>query len=148
MTYRTYSEGSDERTGVTAVASTSAAAGAGAQIADLDDGLVLRRGRADDADALAAFGALMHGTTEQPADDVGCWTRDLLSRRHPTTGPQDFTVVTERATGRIVTSWCLIAQRWANAGALRLSFYRSGVRLTFAEGQPDAGAAVAAPRPT
>jgi GNAT superfamily N-acetyltransferase len=87
-----------------------------AALADLGGGLVLRRGRPEDADALAAFSALMHGSAERPDEGVAWWTRDLLSGMHPTFPPEDFTVVEETASGRIVSSLCLISQRWIYGG--------------------------------
>lgn len=81
---------------------------------ELGDGLVLRWGRADDAESLAEFNVRIH--SDDPANPdrfLGYWTRDLLSGNHPTTSPQDFTVVVdEKAGGKIVSSLCLISQTW------------------------------------
>ena len=79
---------------------------------DLGDGLRLRRGQADDADALAEFYVKVFGETGEPTEALGVWTRDLLRRPHPTTGPDDFTIVEDTATGRIVSALCLISQTW------------------------------------
>lgn len=84
---------------------------------DLGDDLILRRGVAADADRLAAFNLQIH--SDNPAEpEVGLdsWTRDLLSGRHPTVSPQDFTIVEERSSGRIVSSLCLIPQTWSYEG--------------------------------
>ncbi len=83
---------------------------------DLGDGLSLRRGRAEDADTLAEFYVKVFGETGEPAEALGVWTRDLLRRPHPTTGPDDFTVVEDVATGRIVSALCLISQTWTYDG--------------------------------
>ena len=84
---------------------------------DLGDGLVLRTATPADADALAAFNAETHGDVPgQPDHAVGVWTRDLLLRPHPTFRPELFTIVEERATGRIVSSLNLIPQTWAFGG--------------------------------
>lgn len=85
-------------------------------IRDLGDGLVLRRSTPSDADALAEFNAKIHGESETDAPRLAAWTRDLLTRPHPTFNPDDFTVVEETATGRIVSSCNLISQRWAYEG--------------------------------
>lgn len=81
---------------------------------ELNDGLTLRWGRAEDAEALAEFNVRIH--SDDPANPdrfLGYWTRDLLSGKHPTTGPQDFTVVVDEAAGgKIVSSLCLISQTW------------------------------------
>ena len=47
---------------------------------------------------------------------VAAWTRDLLSGSHPTFGSDDFTIVEEAATGRIVSAMNLISQNWTYAG--------------------------------
>ena len=82
---------------------------------DLGDGLVLRRATAADAEALSAFNALMHTEDgpDQPDERIRVWTRELLEGPHPTVTPDDFTVVEEVSTGRIVSSILLISQVWA-----------------------------------
>ena len=81
---------------------------------ELGDGLIMRWGKAEDAEALAEFNVRIH--SNDPANPdlfLGHWTRDLLSGQHPTTGPEDFTVVVdERAGGKIVSTLCLISQTW------------------------------------
>jgi hypothetical protein len=84
---------------------------------DLGDGLVLRQSRSDDVDALAAFNAEVHrGDEPEPAAWIAAWTRDLLSGRHPAHDPDDFTIVEERASGRIVSALNLISQSWSYGG--------------------------------
>jgi hypothetical protein len=87
-------------------------------IRDLGDGLILRRSTPADADRLAAFNAMIHSDEgpDKPDDRLGAWTRDLLTRPHPTFGSGDFTVVEEQATGRIVSSLNHISQTWAYDG--------------------------------
>ncbi len=84
----------------------------------LDDGLVLCRSLADDADALAEFNSRIHSDEgfDKPDERVGAWTRDLLTRPHPTFHADDCTLVVEAATGTIVSSMNLISQTWAYAG--------------------------------
>ena len=83
---------------------------------DLGNGLVMRRSTSEDADALAEFNAGIHGDNEADGQRIGAWTRDLLLRPHPTLNPDDFTIVEETATGRIVSSLNLIPQTWTYEG--------------------------------
>jgi hypothetical protein len=78
---------------------------------DLGDGLVLRRSVPADADALAEFNSRIHGD-----ETVGVWTRDLLLKPHPTFHSDDFTIVEDTNTGKIVSSLNLISQTWTYAG--------------------------------
>jgi hypothetical protein len=87
-------------------------------LADLGQGLLLRRSTPADAEALAEFNKYIHrdpGVIE-PDEGVAAWTRDLLLRPHPTFAPNDFTIVAEAETGRIVSSLNLISQTWSYAG--------------------------------
>ena len=85
---------------------------------DLGAGLILRRSTPEDADALADFNGLVHSDDgpEKPDERVAAWTRDLLTRPHPTFSPDDFTIIEEVATGRIVSSLNLIPQTWTYEG--------------------------------
>jgi len=85
---------------------------------DFGAGLILRRSTPDDADALAEFNARIHSDDgpDKPDERLAAWTRDLLTRPHPTFHPDDFTVVEEIATGRIVSSMNLISQTWTYEG--------------------------------
>jgi hypothetical protein len=85
---------------------------------DLGDGLILRRSRAGDADALANFNAMIHSDQgpDKPDDRVWAWTNDLLEKPHPTFMPGDFTIVEHAATGKIISSMNLIPQTWTYAG--------------------------------
>jgi len=81
-------------------------------IRDLGDGLILRTADPEDAEELAAFNVRLHSDDlAEPDQGLGHWTRELLSGRHPTTGAEDFTVVTN-AEGKIVSAAVLISQRW------------------------------------
>ncbi len=85
---------------------------------DLGRGLTLRRSTPADADALAEFNKVIQrdsGVVE-PDEQVAVWTRDLLRGDHPTFGTDDFTIVEDAATGRIVSSANLISQTWTYAG--------------------------------
>ncbi len=83
---------------------------------DLGDGLIMRRSVLEDAEALAEFNGRIHGDDELDAQRVAAWTRDLLSLPHPTLNPDDFTIVEEAATGRIISSMNLIPQTWSYEG--------------------------------
>ncbi|HEX2981628.1 MAG TPA: GNAT family N-acetyltransferase [Anaerolineaceae bacterium] len=85
---------------------------------DLGDGLTLRRATPADADRLAEFNSKIHSDNgpEDPDQRVGVWTRDLLSGQHPTFAPDDFTLVEESGSGRIISSMNLISQVWEYAG--------------------------------
>ena len=70
---------------------------------DLGDGLVLRRSRAADLEALAAFNQRIHSMDDDeedrdPQPRLAAWTRDLMSGHHPCFGVGDFTVVVEQAS--------------------------------------------------
>ena len=83
---------------------------------DLGDGLVLRRSRTEDVEALVEFNRSIHTDNEPDAQCIAAWTRDLLTRPHPTFHPDDFTIVEETATGRIVSTMNLISQTWSYEG--------------------------------
>jgi hypothetical protein len=83
---------------------------------DLGGDLVLRRSRPNDMEALALFNGTMHGDNELDAHTVAEWTRTLLGGTHPTFGEDDFTIIEETATGRIVSTCNLISQTWSYEG--------------------------------
>ena len=85
---------------------------------DLGDGLILRRSSPADADALADFCGRIHSDEgfDHPDLRIAAWTRDLLTKPHPTFQPDDFSVVAEAATGRIVSTLNLISQTWTYEG--------------------------------
>ena len=83
---------------------------------DIGNGLILRRSMPSDANALAEFNGDIHGNDELDKQRVATFTRDLLTRPHPTLSPSDFTIIEEAATGRIVSSLNLIPQTWSYEG--------------------------------
>jgi hypothetical protein len=86
-------------------------------IKELGAGLILRRSSSADADALSEFCGFVHSDTPgQREEQVYAWTRDLLTRPHPRFRPDDFTVIEETATGRIVSTMNLISQTWTYEG--------------------------------
>lgn len=72
-------------------------------------GLVLRTATAADAPALEACNRRIHDSADEPDEDIGAWTRDLVAGRHPTIHPSDFLVITEPRSGAVVSSLNLIA---------------------------------------
>mgnify|MGYP005856100375 CR=1 FL=1 len=87
-------------------------------IRDLGDGLLLRHATPADADALSEFNSRVHSDEgwDQPEAIVAEWTRDLLTRPHPTFSPGDFTVVEDTRNGQIISSCNLISQTWTYDG--------------------------------
>ena len=80
---------------------------------DLGNGLILRRSTPADAEALAEF----HTTHLSPnSEGLRYWIRDLMTRPHPTFHRDDFTIVEDTGTGKIVSSMALISQTWSYGG--------------------------------
>jgi hypothetical protein len=84
---------------------------------DLGDGLILRCGRVEDTEELAAFNAFIfrNRDTGELQERLGWWTRDL-ALHHPTVKASDFTVVEDTKTSKIVSSFCWISQHWTYDG--------------------------------
>lgn len=86
-------------------------------IKELGAGLILRRSWPEDANALAAFCGEIHSEVPGESDPlVAAWTHDLLTRPHPRFHHDDFTVIEEAATGRIISTLNLISQTWTYEG--------------------------------
>lgn len=85
---------------------------------ELGDGLLLRWGRPEDAEALAQFNLAMHSANpDEPDMWLYYWVLDLMSGIHPTTGAGDFTLIVDTANkDRIVSSLNLISQTWTFDG--------------------------------
>ncbi|MGE5653696.1 MAG: GNAT family N-acetyltransferase [Bacillota bacterium] len=75
------------------------------RIKDLDNGFILRHATLDDVGALVEFNHKIH--------DDGNWTKSLLSGTHPTTSIDDFVLVEEMKTGKIVSTMGMIPQVWS-----------------------------------
>ena len=82
---------------------------------DLGDNLRLRFAIPDDFDNWVDFNERMR-EYDPSSNRVGVWAHELMSGRHPTTRAGDFTVVEDTATGKIVSSLCLIPQTWSYGG--------------------------------
>ena len=93
---------------------------------DLENGLIMRRSWPADADALAEFNRAIHADNDADAQCLAAWTHDLLARPHPTFQPDDFTIVEETTSGRIVSSMNLISQTWTYEG---IRFWRGRPEL-------------------
>jgi hypothetical protein len=83
---------------------------------ELGDGLVLRRSTPEDAETLSEFNRMIHTDNAPDGQCIAAWTRDLLTLPHPTFHPDDFTIVEETGTGRIISSMNLISQTWSYEG--------------------------------
>ena len=83
---------------------------------DLGNGLIMRHSSPEDADALSAFNGKIHREDDADEKRLIAWTRDLLTRPHPTFHADDFIIIEESATGRIVSSLNLIPQTWSYEG--------------------------------
>ena len=83
---------------------------------DLGDGLILRRSTPEDGEVLAEFNRGIHTDNEPDGQCIAAWTLDLLTRPHPTFHSDDFTIVEETATARIVSSMNWISQTWSYEG--------------------------------
>jgi Acetyltransferase (GNAT) domain len=84
---------------------------------DLGDGLVMRRGRAADAEALATLSAdcLRFQDMAEPHPAFGVVVRDLMTGRHPTFRPEDALLV-EDAGGALVSGAVFVTQNVRFAG--------------------------------
>ena len=85
-------------------------------IRDLGEGLIIRRSRAEDAEALVKFNKDIHSEDENDAKGLEDWTLDLISGEGPTFNVDDFTLVEDVRTGEIISSCCLISQTWSYEG--------------------------------
>src|SRR5919107_6410809 len=89
---------------------------------DLGGGLTLRRATRQDAEAVASFNARVHfseGTPferREPHRGIAVLTRDLMSGDHPACDASDFILVEDTSTGSVVSSTCLIPQRFSYEG--------------------------------
>jgi Acetyltransferase (GNAT) domain len=89
---------------------------------DLGGGLILRRASREDAEAVATFNARVHFSSggvferREPHGGIAVGTRDLMSGNHPTCDASDFTVIEDTTTGSLVSSACLIGQRFSYEG--------------------------------
>ena len=89
---------------------------------DLGDALILRRATREDAEAVASFNARVHFSEATPFErrephrGIAALTRDLMSGDHPTCDASDFLLVEDTSTGSVVSSTCLIPQKFSYEG--------------------------------
>lgn len=84
----------------------------------LDDGLLMRRATAQDGQALADFNASIFPNRDEGEDPelIRAWTLDLLTRPHPTFLPEDYILVEDTRSGKVVSALNLISQTWSYEG--------------------------------
>lgn len=80
----------------------------------LENGLLLRWSTAQDADGFARLCADVFRDEETDPPNVwfGNWVHDMMSGRHPLTGPGEFALVEDTTTGEIVAGAVLMRQTW------------------------------------
>src|SRR5262245_31306562 len=85
---------------------------------DLGTGLVLRWATRADIDRIAEFNALAFrdDPDQAPLPWDRAMIRELMSGRHPLVAAEDYIYVEDTATGAIVSSSCLMRQRWEYEG--------------------------------
>jgi hypothetical protein len=82
---------------------------------ELPDGFRLRFATPDDAEAVAQSQQRIHHPDDE-LELVARWVRHLFSGEHPIVRADDFTLVEEVATGRVVSSMGLLSQTWQYGG--------------------------------
>ena len=87
-------------------------------IRDLGDGLIIRKATIEDVDNLTKFNSIVHSEKgeEEPLEFLAAWTRDLMTKPHPTFNVSDFLIVLDTTTDQIVSSSNLISQTWSYDG--------------------------------
>ncbi|HEX8598008.1 MAG TPA: GNAT family N-acetyltransferase [Chloroflexia bacterium] len=85
---------------------------------ELGDGLVMRKARPEDREALADFHAnnLLDIGEVGPNEGLHTWMLDLMSGEHPTLRPGDFVLVEDTNAGKIVSSMGHFSQIWTYDG--------------------------------
>lgn len=85
---------------------------------DIGNGFSIRHATAKDTDALVDMHIHTFANPDTGELDtyLGGWTRDLMGGKHPTFRPEDFLLVVENATNKIVSCMCLISQTWSMEG--------------------------------
>lgn len=82
---------------------------------ELGAGLVLRWSVPSDLENLKQlYGNVFRGgrSTNPFNARMGYWVEDLMSGRHPLSGPNDFAVVEDTERGRLAAATCLMNQTW------------------------------------
>ncbi len=86
--------------------------------ADLGDGLIMRAATLDDADSLARFNGKVHMHVESGTEAwwIDEWSRDLLTKPHPTLSPDDVIIVEDTVEDCIASSATYLTQQWSYDG--------------------------------
>ncbi len=87
---------------------------------EIGDRLILRCSTSADTDQLVDINRRIHSFVPEHEVTIPAMTRDLMSGCLPGFRPEDFTLVVEPATGRIVSSMALIPQAWRYGGVAHL----------------------------
>lgn len=85
---------------------------------DLGDGLLLRWSRPADTNGIKALTSNVFRDTEDepPSAMMNYYAGDLMRGDHPLMSSQDFALVEDAETGRIVACSCLLRQTWSMGG--------------------------------
>src|SRR3954468_17390517 len=85
---------------------------------ELGDGLVMRAATFEDRGPVSILhGTMLAGSEEGlPSERMIGFVFVLMSGSHPAPRASDFTLVEEKATGKIVSSMCLLSQTWTYEG--------------------------------
>ncbi len=88
------------------------------RIEELGDGLVLRRARDEDIDAIAEFQSVVQADPPdfEPFAHIGHWVRQLMDGSHPSARARDFLLVHDTERDRLASSLCLLRHRFAYDG--------------------------------
>lgn len=78
----------------------------------LNNGLILRSSTPADLDQLIEFNQQIHYFVPDHTNTISSMTRDLMSGHLSTFQPQDFLLVVEKNSNKIVSSMALISQIW------------------------------------
>ena len=79
-------------------------------IKKLNNGLIIRRATIEDTEELVSFNSEIHKEEgeDEPNEFIAAWVRDLMTKPHPTFKPNNFTIVEDTHTNKIVSSLNLI----------------------------------------
>jgi hypothetical protein len=85
---------------------------------ELADGLIIRRARAEDAEAVIAFNEKIFKQpgAEGEQEDIAGWINSIFGGKHPTLSARDFIIIEDLGKKRIISSLCLISQTWSYGG--------------------------------
>jgi hypothetical protein len=83
----------------------------------LDSQLTMYRSSRADSERLGQFFSVIFKKQDgSPDESVPPYIDDLLNGRHPTFQEDDFIIIEDDETGKIVSSMCLISQTWTYGG--------------------------------